>query len=143
ANVTPNVTAPQNVTSQPTPPVNVTTPPTTNVTPQPTPTPTTLPEETITLEDISEIAKTDPAKALAACDTMPDTDKTGCVSRVAVATKDETVCGRLGTPYDRDKCYVSVASAGRTQACASVQDEALRATCEAVSKFYAPSGGSS
>ena len=146
--VTPPV--PENA-SQPTTPVapeNVTpvTPTVTqeNVTPTPVASPeneTTQPAaqagpETIDIENIADVAKTDRKKALDYCAAQPSPDNTLCVSRVAVALQDSTLCARLGTQYDQDKCYLSMASAGQAQACALVQDPALKATCQAVSSFY-------
>jgi hypothetical protein len=84
------------------------------------------------IDDIVTMAATNKDQALAECGKLPDSNL--CLSRVAAALKDDSLCRSL-QGFDADKCYLSVASAGKTDACANVQDQALRATCEAVAKF--------
>jgi len=96
----------------------------------------------IELDDIAALAKTDRQKALDYCDKLVDPDHGLCISRIAVSLNDGLICARLSSSFDQDRCYMSLSASGDTAACALVQDESLRATCEAVAKFYtSPTGG--
>jgi hypothetical protein len=155
-NVTPIVVPPANVTPIVTP-VNVTPPEivTQNVTPPELPAvneselppiepvqqqvPTVGAPMPMEIDDIVKLAETNKDQALAECAKLPEAAL--CVSRVAASLKDDSICHSL-QGFDADKCFLSVASAGKADACASVQDEALRSTCEAVAKFGLPAEGS-
>lgn len=142
----PTVPVAQPPAAQPAQPVNTT--PGNETLPTPPSQPATPPSQQpsqnqgmpIELDDVAEMAKTDKPKALALCESMAPPDDSLCVSRVAATTGDDLICTRLKSAFDQDKCYLSIASTGKPGACALVQDDALRSTCDAVASFYTPGG---
>ena len=67
-------------------------------------------EQTLTLEDIREIAKSDPGRAYRECNKLelPDS-KDACIANIGEMQRNKAYCGQVNNPRVKDLCYSNIA----------------------------------
>ncbi|MBI2101703.1 hypothetical protein HYT53_03745 [Candidatus Woesearchaeota archaeon] len=84
-----------------------------------------------TLDDIKELARVDPAKALQQCmrQELPDY-KDECISNIAEVQRSKGYCPQITSPRARDVCYLNIAKlANDNSICRDISTEGRRDSC--------------
>ncbi|MBI4453005.1 hypothetical protein HY637_06260 [Candidatus Woesearchaeota archaeon] len=86
---------------------------------------------TSTLEEIREMAKANPSKALQECDKIgiPDLKDT-CISSIGEAQKDKGYCAKIQSERIKDLCYAGIAKLNNDNSiCQLIASDARRDSC--------------
>jgi len=88
-------------------------------------------EAGLTLEEIKEISKSNPGKAITECEKIDVPDlKDTCISNVAEAQRNKNYCSRLGNARIKDSCYSSIAKfTGDHSVCEDIQASSRKDSC--------------
>ena len=90
------------------------------------------------MDEIKEIAKTDPNKASQQCNQIDVPDlKDTCISNIAEVQLDKSYCIKIDSTKIKDSCYSSIArSINDNSVCREILSDGIRDSC--YSYFFVP-----
>ncbi|GEM_PF-2659716 len=88
-------------------------------------------QTTDTIEQIRELGKTDPAKAMQQCNQIdiPDLKET-CISKIGEVQKNKNYCSQISTQRTKDICFSAVAKAlNDNSVCEDITTDGIKDSC--------------
>ena len=91
-----------------------------------------------TLDEIKEIAKSNPVEALQKCNQVDVPDlKDTCIKNIGEVQNDKDYCGKIESQKIKDQCYSSIAkSSNDSSICEVISNDGIRDSC--YSYFFVP-----